>query len=105
MSCTPILEAGPQNNGDKVSLICDVNNYNDHTIYWKYLIGPEGRRYITSYNFNAYPFTEYGIDPENHKVVIGQFQQTYKLVILVIMNVNSCTEAGIGLVCAIYFRF
>ena len=38
VSCTPVLGAGPQNktavDGGKVSLICDLNNDNDHMIFW-----------------------------------------------------------------------
>ena len=89
------LEAGPRNKtvveGDKVSLICDLNNDNDNTIFWTYLIGPGSPRYISSNDY-IYPSLGYGVDPENYKVIIDQSQQTYKLVILAI---NLSTEAGI----------
>ena len=95
VSCAIFLEAGPRNKtvveGDKVSLICDLNNDNDNTIFWTYLIRPGSRRYISSNDY-IYPLTGFGVDPDNYKVIIDQSQQTYKLVILAI---NLATEGGI----------
>ena len=95
VSCAIFLEAGPQDktvvDGDKVSLICDMNNYNNNTIYWTYFIGPGRRRYISSNGF-IYPSTGYGVVPDNYKLIVDQSQQIYKLVILAI---NLATEAGI----------
>ena len=95
VSCAIFLEAGPQNKTvvecDKVTLMCDVNNDNINTIYWTYLIGPGGRRYISSNDY-IYPSTGFSVDPDNYKVIIDQSQQTYKLVI---MTINLSMEAGI----------
>ncbi|XP_041463866.1 uncharacterized protein LOC121414882 [Lytechinus variegatus] len=94
VSCVPFLEARPQNTtvveGDRVSMICDLNDDNDKTIFWTYLLGPSRRRYVSSNDY-IYPRTGYGVEFENYEVIIDESQQTYELVI---KSIKLSTESG-----------